>query len=84
MWINLYMNLCKYKNIFGKPNEGIHSYRLFDVAIVDLLFTIIMAYLLANYLNKSFVVIFLILFVLGELMHYLFCVDTKVINFLTS
>ena len=23
------VDLCKYKNIFGKPNEGFHSYRIF-------------------------------------------------------
>lgn len=29
------MSLCEYKDIFGIPNEGVHSYRLFNIAIVD-------------------------------------------------
>jgi len=37
--------LCKYKDILGKPGEGIHSIRLFNVAIMDVLFTIIGAYI---------------------------------------
>ena len=31
---------CILKNLFGKPNEGLHSYRLNDVAIVDYVLTI--------------------------------------------
>ena len=26
---------CKYKNIFGEPNTGLHEYRILDIAIVD-------------------------------------------------
>ena len=38
--------LCKYKDIFGKVGEGLHSYRLFNIAIVDVISTIFVAYLL--------------------------------------
>jgi hypothetical protein len=31
--------LCKYKNMFGIPNKGLHSYRIFNIAIVDLTLT---------------------------------------------
>lgn len=37
------MKLCEYKNIFGEPNTGIHSYRIFNIAIVDTLATIVVA-----------------------------------------
>ena len=37
---------CKYKNMFGKPGEGVHSIRLFDIAIIDVAFTFLFAYLL--------------------------------------
>ena len=33
--------LCKYRHIFGKENTGIHSIRLFNIAIVDLTLTIL-------------------------------------------
>jgi hypothetical protein len=26
---------CKYKNIFGEEGKGVHSYRIFNIAIVD-------------------------------------------------
>ncbi len=35
--------LCKYKNIFGAPNTGVHSYRIFNIAIVDALAVFIIA-----------------------------------------
>jgi len=32
---------CQYKNIFGEPGTGIHSYRVFGFAAVDILGTIL-------------------------------------------
>ena len=26
---------CEYKDIFGKVGEGVHSYRIFNIAIVN-------------------------------------------------
>ena len=31
------MNLCKYKNILGELGKGVHSFRVFGVAIVDVI-----------------------------------------------
>ena len=31
---------CDHSDIFGKPGEGLHAYRVFDLAIVDVLLTI--------------------------------------------
>jgi len=70
------MNLCQYKNIFGTPNTGAHSYRLFNIAIVDLGFTILASYLIAKYFSMNFVYVFIILMLIGLIMHKLFCVDT--------
>ena len=38
--------LCKYKDILGKVGQGVHSYRLFGIAIVDVLLTILGAYII--------------------------------------
>jgi len=38
--------LCKYKNMFGAPNTGIHSYRICNIAIVDVLVVFIIAMLI--------------------------------------
>ena len=38
--------LCEYKNMLGKVGEGVHSIRIFNIAIVDVLLTIIGAYII--------------------------------------
>ena len=72
------MNLCKYKDIFGKPNTGAHSYRVFNIAIVDVLFTFIGAYFISLVVPYSFKNVAAILFLLGIFFHRLFCVRTTV------
>ena len=47
------MGLCKYKDIFGKPNEGVHKHRLFNIAIVDMSFTIIAAAIIAYFITPK-------------------------------
>jgi hypothetical protein len=72
------MDLCKYKNILGEPNKGPHSYRLFGLAIVDVMMTIVAAFVI-SYLNKySFFYTLLFLFALGIILHRLFCVRTTI------
>ena len=70
---------CPYRDIFGKVGEGAHSYRVFDVAIVDVIFTVIGAaiihYLMPQY---RFIVILTALFAAGVILHHVFCVRTTV------
>ena len=70
------MNLCKYKDIFGKPGTGVHSYRLFGIAIVDLLMTLVFAWFLSLYTDLTFLGASLFMVVLGIIIHRVFCVDT--------
>ena len=71
--------LCKYKNIFGQVGKGPHSYRLFNVAIVDVISTILLAFIIHVCIPKSnFFIILLSLFILGIILHHLFCVRTTV------
>ena len=72
------MNLCKYKNALGIPGKGIHSYRLFGVAIADVIMTIIGAYILAYIFKWSFIYTLITLFILGIVLHRLFCVRTTI------
>lgn len=72
------MNLCKYKNALGTPGKGIHSYRLFGVAIADVIMTIIAAALISYFLKYSFVTTLVTLFILGIVLHRLFCVRTTI------
>ncbi len=71
-------SLCPYKTIFGNPNEGAHKYRLFDIAIVDLVSTIIAAYLISKYFKQDFKLILVILILLGIILHRLFCVRSTI------
>jgi hypothetical protein len=71
--------LAQYKDIFGKPREGIHSYRFMNFAIADTLLTIALAFIIALIFNLDLITCIIITFIVGELSHYLFCVDTQFI-----
>jgi len=73
------MSLCPYKFIFGKPREGVHGVRLFNLAVVDITLTILGGYMIAKYFKLNSWKVILLFFILGELLHWLFCVDTTVI-----
>jgi hypothetical protein len=75
---------AKYSDIFGKPKTGVHSYRIKNIAIVDILATVILSGLLSYSLNYNFIIVFIILFILGIIMHALFCVDTTINLYLKS
>jgi hypothetical protein len=74
------MSLCKYSEIFGKPNEGVHKYRLFNLAIVDVVFTILGGIILQKifFRKKNLYYVIISLFILGIIMHRLFCVRTTI------
>jgi hypothetical protein len=76
------MNLCKYKDFFGKPKTGVHSYRIFGIALIDVLLTIILAYAIHQHYNYNFTNVLIITLVIGEIFHYMFCVETTVIRFI--
>jgi hypothetical protein len=78
------MSLCKYKNIFGEENTGVHQYRIFDIAIIDVLCTIILAFIIAKIYNFNFSNTLIIVFIIGILMHKLFCVRTTIDKVLFS
>ena len=70
---------CKYSDIFGKVKTGFNSYRVFDIAIMDVIFTFIGAFLLQLlFPNINFFVILLMLFIIGIGLHRLFCVRTTI------
>ena len=72
------INLCNYKDIFGKPGQGVHSFRIFNIAIVDVLLTILAAYILSIFTNYKLVYTILFMFILGIISHRLFCVKTTI------
>jgi hypothetical protein len=69
---------CKYKNALGEPKKGIHSHRLFGLAIVDVIMTILAAFLISYFFRISFIWCLIVLFLLGIFLHKLFCVNTTI------
>jgi len=70
------MTLCKYKDVFGKPREGVHQYRIFNFAIVDVLLTILAAIVISKTAGVSVVYTIISLFLIAIVTHKIFCVDT--------
>jgi hypothetical protein len=70
---------CKYKDMFGKVGKGLHSYRILNIAIVDVLLTIIIAFII-NLLfpTYKFIYILVLLFITGIILHRIFCVKTTI------
>lgn len=86
------MSLCKHANIFGKPAEGAHSYRIGGargttqgIALVDTAMTVVLAIILTVVTKKRWYWIFLYLLVLlivAFFVHKLFCVKTSMTTFI--
>ena len=74
------MSLCKYKNYFGEPGKGVHSYRIFNIAIVDVVMTLIGALIISYLSGIKFIWSALGLFLIGILLHRVFCVRTTIDN----
>jgi hypothetical protein len=72
------LGLCRYKDIFGRPREGAHAYRIFDIAVVDVAATVIVAFLIARVFSVAFWKSLVGLFIAGIISHRAFCVRTTV------
>jgi hypothetical protein len=70
--------LCKYRNALGVPGKGVHSLRLGGVAVADVVMTLVGAYIIAYYARASFAWTAAGLFLLGIVLHRLFCVRTTI------
>ncbi len=71
--------LCKYSDILGKPNEGLHAYRLGPFAIVDVIMTLVLAFIINFMISgvwQDLLKIFAILWIVAEILHGLFCINT--------
>jgi hypothetical protein len=72
------IDLCRYKDIFGRPREGAHAYRIFDIAVVDVAATVVVAFLIARVFGFSLWKSLVVLFIVGIISHRAFCVRTTV------
>lgn len=67
---------CRYRHIFGKEKEGVHSTRLLDVAVYDFIGTVVIGLLLSHLFGWNIWRTLLILFIISLILHKLFCVQT--------
>ena len=76
--------LCKYRNIFGKPGKGLHRFRIFGLAAVDIALTFVLAWLvhMLALVQYSYWQVLLGCFALGMVMHRIFCGKTPIDRFL--
>jgi hypothetical protein len=76
---------CAFKNLFGEPGKGIRTIRIFNVSVVDLVLTIIAAYLIGRHYKLNAIGIFWIfclLVLISVVVHEAFCVDTTLTKML--
>ena len=79
------LQTCLYKSALGDVGKGIHSYRILNIAIVDVIMTIVGAFIITTYLpSYNFYNVLIVVFMIGILFHRLFCVRTTIDKLLFS
>ena len=68
--------LCQYKDLFGKPRDGLRKYRIFDIAILDTAVVIIIGLIFSWVTKVNIWLTLAVLFLSGIVVHRLFCVKT--------
>lgn len=76
--------MCPYRNMLGRVGQGFHAPRLLDLAILDVIGTVGLAWLLRRATMWSWPASLFTMFALGILCHRLFCVPTTVDRLLFS
>lgn len=72
------------KKAFGEPKKGIHSYRIFDIAYLDFVVTIIGAFVIQKifFPKTKYLKVLFFFFLSGIVLHRLFDVRTTIDKFL--
>ena len=71
---------CPFKDIFGAPGTGVHSVRLFGLAIMDVVFTIVASIIIAYVAAldmRQWLLLLAVFFASGIVLHRIFCVNTR-------
>jgi len=50
------------RNLIGTVNKGVYKYKIFNIAVFDIAFTVISAKLLAILIKRYFIFVFLIVY----------------------
>ena len=68
--------MCRYQHMFGEPRKGTHELRIFDFALLDILQTLLGAFIISKIMHWNVLYVTIGLFLMGILAHRLFCVRT--------
>ena len=71
---------CPYANALGVPREGVHAKRIFGLAQNDILATIVLSVITAVAFKMPFLYTLIGWFIIGELLHYIFGVNTAFLH----
>ncbi len=72
------INFCQYKHMLGDPGEGVHRFRILNIAVVDVILTLFLAYAISHFSGFSLYYVVPAVFFLGIILHRLFCVRTQI------
>ena len=74
----------KIKKAFGEPGEGIHSYRIFNIAYLDVIFTMVGALFIQRlfFPKRKYLEVLFLFFLSGIFLHRLFDVRTTIDKFI--
>ena len=72
----------EYKHILGKPKRGVHRQRILDAAAFDYLGTIFLSLLFSYFTKIPLVLSTILMFIFGELCHYLFGLQTNTLKYI--
>lgn len=78
------MDLCNSQlkkdldNLIGVPGEGIHSYRIFNIAYMDVIVVLLAAILIAWVMKWNYMKTIIGIFILGIGVHRILCIKTSV------
>lgn len=71
---------CPYATLLGTPREGVHAARFMGFALNDTLMTIVAAIMTSYIFNISLIYSLIAWFVWGEILHYVFGVQTEALT----
>lgn len=77
------MSLCQYRHSLGVPEQGVHAARLGPFAFWDVAMTVGGGYALARWQDWPVGQTIAATFVVGHVLHVVFCVDTAAVLMLS-
>ena len=73
---------CPYSTILGVRGQGVHSTRIFGLALYDIIGTILIAIITSIIFKISILHSLIGWFVAGEVLHYMFGVDSAFLEYI--